>query len=55
MIQDRANGYMRNGAEMARKPVTSIAEHCPKKERIENFGGSRDALLNQSSTAGASV
>ena len=33
MEQDKTNGHMGNGAAMARKPVTSIAEHRPNKER----------------------
>jgi hypothetical protein len=28
MEQDKTNGHMRNGAALARKPVTSIAERC---------------------------
>jgi hypothetical protein len=31
--QEKTNGYMKNGAEMARKPVTSIAERHLNKER----------------------
>ena len=39
MEQDKTNGHMRNGAALARKPVTSIAERRPNKERS---GGCRD-------------
>ena len=35
MEQDKTNGNMKNGAAMARKPVTSTAD----------FGGSRDTFL----------
>ena len=30
--QDKTNGYLKNGAAVARKPVTSIAERRPNKE-----------------------
>jgi hypothetical protein len=37
MEQDKTNGNVKNGAAMAKKPVTSIAKRRPNKERGQHW------------------